>query len=99
VRDSLRNDLHIVGIGIAAPKVVELVGVALLEVRQDRDEGARHRETPDAPRFRIGKQLIGIVVVVERQADLLEVISALHAPRGFSSRLHGGKEQADQVRR
>jgi hypothetical protein len=33
---------------------------------------------------------------VHRQPDLLQVVGALHASSGFSSRLDGGQQKADQ---
>jgi hypothetical protein len=38
----------------------------------------------------------GVHVVVQRQADLLEVVGALDPPRGLARRLDGRQEQADQ---
>ena len=35
-------------------------------------------------------------VVLERQADLPEIVHALRPPRRFPGRLHGGQEQRDQ---
>ena len=46
----------------------------------------------------IGKRVARRVVVVHRQADLLEVVDALHAPGRLPRRLHGGQEQRDQDR-
>jgi hypothetical protein len=34
--------------------------------------------------------------VVERQAQLLQVVGASHTVGGFANLLHGGKEQTDQ---
>ena len=39
---------------------------------------------------------MALVVVVDGQADLLQVVDALRAPGGLAGRLHGGQEQADQ---
>ena len=36
------------------------------------------------------------MVVVQGQADLLQVVDALGAAGGLARRLHGGQEQADQ---
>jgi hypothetical protein len=33
---------------------------------------------------------------VHRQADLLEIIAALHAPCGLARRLHGREQERDQ---
>jgi hypothetical protein len=41
---------------------------------------------------------VDVVVVVECQADLLEVISALGAPGGFTGLLNGRQEERDQER-
>jgi hypothetical protein len=40
----------------------------------------------------------GIVVVVQREADLFEVVLALRAPCGFPRLLHGRQQQRDQDR-
>ncbi len=37
-----------------------------------------------------------LVVIVARKPDLLEVVHALDAPRGFAGRLHGGQKQGDE---
>ena len=42
---------------------------------------------------------VGVLVVVQGQADLLEVVGALDPPRGLAGRLDGGQEQGDQDRR
>jgi hypothetical protein len=44
----------------------------------------------------VGNRLGRRFVIHERQADLLEVIAALHASRRFASRLHGREQQSDQ---
>ena len=43
-----------------------------------------------------GKQSLTLVVVVQRQADLLQVVDALGPPGRLARRLHGGQEQGDQ---
>ncbi len=35
-------------------------------------------------------------VIVKRQADLLEIVTALHPSSRFARRLHSGQQQADQ---
>ena len=37
-----------------------------------------------------------VVVVVERQAELLEIVDALGTAGGLAGRLHGGQQQGDQ---
>ena len=37
-----------------------------------------------------------LVIIVQRQPDLLQVIGTLHPPRGVARRLHRGQEQRDQ---
>ena len=39
---------------------------------------------------------VGIVIGMERQAQLFEVIGALHTPCGFASGLNGGQKKGDQ---
>ena len=41
---------------------------------------------------------MGIVVVVEGQADLLVVVATLRASRGFAGLLDGGEEQGHEDR-
>ncbi len=36
------------------------------------------------------------VIIVHRQANLLEVVGALHAPRGFAGRLHSRQQERDE---
>ena len=45
---------------------------------------------------RRGDAAQGVVVVVDRQADLLEVVDALAAAGGLAGGLDGGQQQADQ---
>ena len=40
--------------------------------------------------FAEGEALEGIDVIVQRQAELLEIVRALDAPRRFARGLHGG---------
>ena len=42
------------------------------------------------------ERLIGVVVIVQGQAPLLEVVGALAAAGGFAGGLHGRQEQGDQ---
>jgi hypothetical protein len=42
-----------------------------------------------------GEDAVGRFVTVEGQADLFEMVAALHAARGFAGRLDGGQEQTD----
>ena len=47
-----------------------------------------------------GRQvLMRVVVVVSGQAELLEVVRALHAAGGLADLLHRGQQQPDQDRR
>ena len=76
----------------------------LFQARQDRRVGA-----PDGPLIvavpvqlpivlraphREGAE--ALVIIVQRQPDLLQVVGALHPPRGVARRLHRGQEQRDQ---
>ena len=45
-----------------------------------------------------GSDAVGALVVVDGQADLLQVVLALHAGGGLADLLDGGQEQADQDR-
>jgi hypothetical protein len=42
------------------------------------------------------ERVVRVMVIVEGQAVLLEIVSALHSPSGFASRLHGREKQRDQ---
>ena len=74
-------------------EVDRLVDVVLLDVGQDRGVYG------EALGITAGGKLPGRrVVVVQCQADLLQVVRALHASGRFADLLHGGKQQADQDR-
>lgn len=40
--------------------------------------------------------MVRVVIVLERESNLLKIIRALHATRGFSSRLNGWEKESDQ---
>jgi hypothetical protein len=40
--------------------------------------------------------VVGVVVIVQGEADLVEVVAALHAGRGFANLLHRGQQKPDQ---
>ncbi len=42
------------------------------------------------------ERAIDVVIVVHRQANLLQVVAALHSPRRFARRLHRWQQQGDQ---
>ncbi len=44
------------------------------------------------------ENVVGCVVIVERDADLFEIVGALNSPRCFPRDLHRGQEQRDQNR-
>ena len=75
----------------------------LLHVRQEHAEArVRHRFRVAEPggvqphAHREAPQRV--VVVVHRQADLLEIVDALSTPRSLAGRLDGGQQQGDQDR-
>ena len=43
----------------------------------------------------VGQDAIGVVVLMDGEADLLEVVGASHMRRGGASGLHGGQKEAD----
>jgi len=51
---------------------------------------------PIAPPAAGREESVAVVMVVESQSDLLEVVDALHPPRGLAGGLHGRQEQGDQ---
>ena len=57
---------------------------------------ARQDVAGPVPTSRQREDVVGRVVVVQRQADLLQVVDALGAAGGLAGRLHGGQQQADQ---
>ena len=48
------------------------------------------------PRPREGKILIGVVIVLHGETDLLEIVPALHTTRGFTRGLDGRQKQRYQ---
>ena len=44
----------------------------------------------------MGEDVVGLMVVVQPQADLLEVVDALRASRRFASGLHRWQQKRDQ---
>ena len=70
--------------------------IILLDVRQDeRGPAAAHRGGR-AGAAAAGEVAEGAVVVVEGEADLLEVVGALQARGRIADLLDGGQQQADQ---
>jgi hypothetical protein len=43
-----------------------------------------------------GKSTAGIVIVVQRKSNLLEVVGTLHSSCGFTGGLHSGQEQSNE---
>ena len=72
------------GMGAGAPVVVQRA-VGRIAVREQA-EGTRR------------EAVVGLVVVVQRQTDLLHVVDALTAARRLPRRLHRRQEQGDQDR-
>ena len=87
-----------VGIGRQAGIDRVIQGVPL-HLRQDQGSPAEAIARPGRVRDRDGarrEQIIGIHVIVDRQADLLQVVGALGPPRRFACGLHRRQEQGDQ---
>src|SRR5439155_25776014 len=88
--------------------VAQVEGAALLHVRQQvhgpgvvADPGVHAAGGDDVPEGGPvdavgGQDAAGVVVVVGRQAELLEVVGALHAHRGLADLLHRGQQEADE---
>src|SRR5262249_19134168 len=83
------------------------VQVVLLHVRQQVGQqrqplprpgelGVRVRVGGRQRRVRGRQDAVGGLVVVDRQADLFEVVLAAHAGGGLADLLDGGQEQADE---
>ena len=74
------------------PRVVEIaivVQATLFDVRQNP-----HR--PIVPITAARQAAVSLVVHVQCQAQLVQVVFALHVPRGFASRLNARHQQPDQ---
>ena len=92
---------------VPATPGAEIRGVVerlLFEVTEDPDilaeVGVGCQDTPGF-QDRIGggrEAVVGLVVVVDAQADLLQVVHALHAPCSLARRLNGRQQQRDQYR-
>src|SRR5439155_12459797 len=76
---------------LAVPRLIKLEGSikrVLLDVRQDRDSPAEKRlavRVVHRPRREMRR---GVVVVVHREGDLLQVVGALHAAGGLADSLN-----------
>ena len=85
---------------------VEVDGVVVLRLLQEGEHHGERAEVlldivvadgvPHAAAAAHGEDVVDRVVVVQGQADLLEVVDALGPPGGLAGRLHGGQEQGDQ---
>src|SRR5262245_56453777 len=72
-----------------------VVQVALLDVGQDEDVPAEPVRV--AARHAARRELVhAVVVVVEGEAELLEVVAALHASGGLAHLLDGWQEKTDE---
>ncbi len=80
-------------IGVPEVQVPLTVQGVLLDIGQDQDGPAHFTISPQS---RWGELLIGVMVVVYRKAELLEVVAAAHATGGFTHLLHGRHEQANE---
>src|SRR5688500_12663609 len=77
-------------------KVNLVVERRCFEIRQQQSSPTVERlalGVNDAGRWKI---VLHVVVVVQTQADLLEVAAALRAPPRFPGRTHGWKQESDQ---
>jgi len=75
-----------------ARSVVDRVGVLRILVAGVDDVPV------DAAHVARWEGVVGVVIVVERDADLLQVIRAIDPPCRLAGGLHGGQEQGDQDR-
>ena len=94
---------HLPGDIVAVVAIVpSLVEVALLEIREQLDPqiGApgRYAGHIDGQARPSGKPAGGVVGVVRRQSNLLEVVLATHAAGGLADLLHRGQEQSNEDR-
>ena len=88
------GDERIVGQGHRAADRKLVIEILLLDERQD---GLHPAIGPAGHRPVIKrKRLLHIVIVLQRQANLLQVVAALHAAGRLAGRLHGRQQQRDQ---
>ena len=98
----LGEDDRLVGLGVvAAAEVVAIVEGPLLQRREHHRERPLDGDPAESGRAGVdhvaGRDaVVGVVVVVRGQGDLLEIVRALHPPRRLAGRLHGGQQQCDQ---
>src|SRR5262249_12348317 len=85
VRRTMQNRQHL------APRARQIRHVALLDVRQSLVSPASLAGTVEA-----WHALLGIDVVVDGDADLLQVVQALRACRGVPDLLHGRDKKTDE---
>ena len=91
-------------VGDRQAEVGRVVGRGLLQVAQEQRPPGPARPGLGAVRLgRLGRGdvagregVVGRVVVVHRQPDLLQVVRALHPSGRLAGGLHGGQEQGDQ---
>src|SRR6056297_99369 len=84
---------------VAQPSGMRTIGGQVLKQRllfKERQHAVVDRKSPAVVATSRGKLVVGIMVVVQCQPQLLHVVSALHASGSFASRLNGGQQQADQ---
>ena len=63
----------------------------------DEGEHARDRRLVVVdPEPEAGELAVGVVVVLDRQSELLQVVRALHPTRGFAGRLNRREKEPDQ---
>src|SRR5262245_14444201 len=65
-------------------EVVLAVKFLVAQIGQDQDAPTVHRLAAAVGHICRRKRLILVVIVVQRNSDLLEMIAALHAPRSFT---------------
>ena len=76
---------------------VELVvDVSLFDVGQDSHEPGETVSTRLRGQSAWWKHAVGVFIIMNRQADLLEIVLALQPSRRLARRLHGRQQQGDE---
>src|SRR5262249_1421271 len=95
----LRDDVEVRRFVPRLVRVPDAVPIVLFEVRQQRDEAAEatHFQVVGAFDCEAGREVAaGVVMVVQGDAELLQIVDAYGAGGGFADLLHGRHKQADQ---
>src|SRR5262249_48950532 len=99
--DRLGSRRQVTRIAVARIEIHGMKDRALLDVGQDAGESAEIARPKRSWTLRDDNRrwrhpAPHLLIVVDRQTELLEVVGALDSPRGLAGRLDRGQEQGDQ---